>query len=67
LYNAYPEKEHFFHTVQGTQMGNFYGLAGTTLLKEQIEKGVSEEEIRKSWEPQLSQYKERRKKYLLYP
>jgi uncharacterized protein YbbC (DUF1343 family) len=29
--------------------------------------GVSEEEIRKSWEPGLSAYKEMRKKYLLYP
>ena len=66
LYKVYPEKEKFFNTLQGTQMGNFHGLAGTTLLKEQIEKGVSEEEIRKSWEPGLSQYKEMRKKYLLY-
>ena len=67
LYNAYPERDKFFSTVQGTQIGNFYSLAGTTLLKEQIEKGVPEEEIRKSWEPELSQYKEMRKKYLLYP
>jgi uncharacterized protein YbbC (DUF1343 family) len=67
LYNAYPEKKEFFSTTQGTQIGNFYSLAGTTLLKEQIENGVSEEEIRKSWEPGLSQYKEMRKKYLLYP
>ncbi|MBT1705720.1 exo-beta-N-acetylmuramidase NamZ family protein [Chryseosolibacter indicus] len=67
LYNAYPDKQHFFSTVQGTQMGNFHKLAGTTLLKEQIEKGVPEEEIRKSWEPGLSKYKEMRMKYLLYP
>ena len=67
LYNAYPEKDKFFSTTQGTQIGNFYSLSGTTLLKEQIEKGVSEEEIRKSWEPGLSKYKEMRKKYLLYP
>jgi uncharacterized protein YbbC (DUF1343 family) len=67
LYNAYPEKEKFFNTSPSTQMGNFHKLSGTTLLKEQIEKGVSEEDIRKSWEPGLSQYKEMRKKYLLYP
>ena len=29
--------------------------------------GMSEEEIRASWEPALSKYKEIRKKYLLYP
>lgn len=29
--------------------------------------GVPEAKIRKSWEPGLSQYKEMRKKYLLYP
>jgi uncharacterized protein YbbC (DUF1343 family) len=66
LYNAYPEKEKFFNTSPSTQMGNFHNLSGTTLLKEQIEKGVSEEEIRKSWEPGLSEYKEMRKRYLLY-
>ena len=67
LYKAYPEKEKFFNTAPDTQMGNFHRLAGTTLLKEQIEKGVSEDEIRKSWEPELGRYKEMRKKYLLYP
>ena len=34
---------------------------------EQIKAGTPEEEIRKTWEPGLSQYKEMRKKYLLYP
>ena len=48
-------------------MGNIDKLAGTTLFKEQIMAGVSEEEIRKTWEPGLSQFKEMRKKYLLYP
>jgi uncharacterized protein YbbC (DUF1343 family) len=67
LYNAYPHKKEFFSTTQGSVVGNFYSLSGTTLLKEQIENGVPEEEIRKSWEPGLSQYKEMRKKYLLYP
>jgi uncharacterized protein YbbC (DUF1343 family) len=33
---------------------------------QQIIDGTSEEEIRKSWEPALSNYKEIRKKYLLY-
>jgi hypothetical protein len=28
---------------------------------------MSEEDIRRSWEPGLSRYKQMRKKYLLYP
>lgn len=32
----------------------------------QIKDGVSEKDIRKSWEPQLNSFKEIRKKYLLY-
>lgn len=42
-------------------------LAGTKELRFQIVRGLSEEEIRASWQPALSQYKEMRKKYLLYP
>jgi uncharacterized protein YbbC (DUF1343 family) len=33
---------------------------------QQIKDGKSEEEIRKSWEPKLSEFKAIRKKYLLY-
>ena len=42
-------------------------LAGTPVLREQINKGLSETEIRKSWQSELSKYKIMRKKYLLYP
>ena len=59
-YAQYPEKENFF-------MARFAYLAGTKKLKEQIEMGWSERQIRDSWEPQLSQFKTMRKKYLLYP
>lgn len=45
----------------------FYKLAGNKLLREQIEQGMSEGEIRTSWQPELRKYKEMRKKYLLYP
>ncbi|MFR9165644.1 MAG: exo-beta-N-acetylmuramidase NamZ domain-containing protein [Dysgonomonas sp.] len=41
-------------------------LAGTNKLREQIIKGVSEKEIRDSWEADLDKYKTIRKKYLLY-
>ncbi|WP_439882065.1 exo-beta-N-acetylmuramidase NamZ family protein [Pontibacter sp. MBLB2868] len=67
LYQAYPDKEKFFDYKQSNQIGNFDKLAGTRQLKEQIIAGVPEAEIRKSWEPGLSQYKEMRRKYLLYP
>jgi uncharacterized protein YbbC (DUF1343 family) len=59
LYKAYPDKEHFFNAY-------FAKLAGTEKLKEEIIDGKNEEEIRASWEPQLSNYKVMRKKYLLY-
>jgi uncharacterized protein YbbC (DUF1343 family) len=66
LYNAYPYTEKFFDFKQSKQMGNFDKLAGTYDLKQQIIAGKTEEEIRQSWEPGLSQYKIMRKKYLLY-
>jgi uncharacterized protein YbbC (DUF1343 family) len=44
----------------------FTKLAGTKKLQEQIIKGVSEKDIRKSWEADLNAFKEMRKKYLIY-
>lgn len=60
MYNAYPYKDKFF-------IPYFDILAGTTTLKQQIKDGLTEEQIRASWEPRLGEYKEMRKKYLLYP
>ncbi|OFY21270.1 MAG: hypothetical protein A2W98_14915 [Bacteroidetes bacterium GWF2_33_38] len=59
LYNKYPEKEKFFNSF-------FNKLSGNSELKEQIKRGLSEKEIRKSWEPALAEFKLLRKKYLLY-
>ena len=67
LYNNYPEKDKFFDRSISNQIGNIDFLTGDANLKKQIMAGVSEEEIRKTWEPGLSEYKEMRKKYLLYP
>ena len=67
LYKNYPVKERFFDRSISKQMGDINKLSGTATFKEQIINGTSEEEIRKSWEPGLSQYKAMRKKYLLYP
>ena len=44
----------------------FLQLCGTDKLKQQIIDGKTEEEIRKSWEPDLIKFKVIRKKYLLY-
>jgi uncharacterized protein YbbC (DUF1343 family) len=44
----------------------FTKLAGTKKLQEQIVNGVSEKEIRQSWETGLLTFKEMRKKYLIY-
>lgn len=59
-YKLYPDKENFFRSY-------FNKLAGTDELMQQIKDGWSEERIRQSWEPELSQFKQIRKKYLLYP
>lgn len=67
LYKAYPEKEKFFDRSLSNQIGNIDFLTGDANFKQQIKDGLSENEIRKSWEPGLSAYKEMRKKYLLYP
>jgi uncharacterized protein YbbC (DUF1343 family) len=58
-YQLFPEKDKFFIPF-------FNKLAGNTILQQQIKKGLSEAEIRKSWEPALTQFKTTRKKYLLY-
>ena len=41
-------------------------LAGNDLFQQQVKDGKTEIEIRKSWEPALSNFKKIRKKYLLY-
>lgn len=42
-------------------------LAGTDQLIKDIRKGLTEEEILKKWEPEIREFKGKRKKYLLYP
>ncbi|TWW01499.1 exo-beta-N-acetylmuramidase NamZ domain-containing protein [Chitinophaga pinensis] len=58
-YDLYPEKENFFTPF-------FNKLAGNTTLQRQIKQGLSEADIRETWEPALTQFKTIRKKYLLY-
>jgi uncharacterized protein YbbC (DUF1343 family) len=55
-------------TMQDKFFNNFFNkLAGNNALMQQIKNGISEAEIRKSWEPELSKFKRIRKKYMLYP
>jgi len=60
-YKLFPQKDSFF-----LRSNSFNRLSGTDVLMQQINDGKSEEEIRKSWEPKLSEFKTVRKKYLLY-
>ena len=60
-YKIFPYKDSFF-----LKTNSFNRLAGNDVLMRQIKDGKCEEEIRKSWEPKLSEFKVIRKKYLLY-
>lgn len=60
FYNLAPDKDKFFNAF-------FNKLAGNDILQKQIKEGLSEKEIKKSWEKDLSAYKNMRKQYLLYP
>jgi uncharacterized protein YbbC (DUF1343 family) len=60
FYRQSTDKAHFFSKY-------FEQLAGTDSLRAQVIAGRSEASIRASWEPQLGQFKQLRKKYLLYP
>ena len=58
-YTSTGKKKEFFNPF-------FTKLAGTTQLQEQIEKGYTYREIRKTWLVGLEDYEIRRAKYLLY-
>jgi len=66
LYKAHPHKEKFFDSRLSKEMNNIEIQIGSGLFRQQIIDGVSEKEIRASWEPGLTNYKKMRKKYLLY-
>lgn len=59
-YKATPDKAQFFRE------DSFNRLAGTNKLKEQIEQGLSFDEIKATWQDSLSAFKETRAKYLIY-
>ncbi len=60
-YKLFPGKDSFFLKT------NFINkLAGTDNFAAQVKAGKTETQIRKSWEPALTNFKKMRKKYLLY-
>lgn len=61
-YQQFSDKSKFFLPGSG-----FEKLVGNRKLREQLKQGVSEEVIRKSWEPALGNFKSLRLKYLIYP
>ncbi len=61
FYNKFPDKSKFI-----THKRWFNLLAGNSELYNQIMSGLSEKEIRKTWQKDLTKYKKIRKKYLLY-
>ena len=67
-YGLFPQKDSFFLLPKTGAMEQsfFVKLSGNNDLWQQVRAGKSEEEIRKSWEPKLSEFKAIRKKYLLY-
>lgn len=58
-YNNYPEKDKFF-------IPYFDVLAGGLVLREQIQRGMTSEQIRETWKPALEKFMKIREKYLLY-
>ena len=55
-----PIKDDFF-------LDSFERIAGNAILRKQIQQGMNASQIRASWEPKLSHFKQKRKKYLIYP
>jgi uncharacterized protein YbbC (DUF1343 family) len=58
-YRDTPDKSTYFNSF-------FNNLAGNSKLKQQIIDGLNEEDIRKTWQQGINQFKQIRKKYLLY-
>ncbi|WP_234733599.1 exo-beta-N-acetylmuramidase NamZ family protein [Tellurirhabdus bombi] len=62
FYKKATNKDKFFLANNGIDR-----LYGSDQLRKQIRAGMTEAAIRKTWEPGLGNYKQMRKKYLIYP
>ncbi|MEN9701552.1 MAG: hypothetical protein RIR55_872 [Bacteroidota bacterium] len=69
MYKSFPQKDSFFLEPKTKEPTAYFfnKLAGNANLMQQLKDGVSEADIRKTWEPGLTAFKKIRKKYLLYP
>ncbi|MFK5856831.1 MAG: DUF1343 domain-containing protein, partial [Bacteroidota bacterium] len=74
-YNSLPQQLNLFWLINAYKVMNdsagffnnyFVKLAGTNQLERQIKDGLTENEIRESWQPKLNKFKKIRSKYLLY-
>jgi len=67
-YRLFPVKDSFFIEPKSGKPEDYFfnKLAGNADLMQQIKNNVPENDIRKSWEPALSEFKKIRKKYLMY-
>jgi uncharacterized protein YbbC (DUF1343 family) len=60
MYKIFPDKEKFFIPF-------FERLAGNAELRQQVKDGMTEDQIRQTWQRDLDAYKKMRERYLLYP
>lgn len=67
-YQAFTDKPNFFLKAKSGKPTDYFfnKLAGNSSLMQQLIDGKTESEIRASWQPALNQFKEIRKKYLMY-
>ena len=67
-YRLFPDKDSFFLVPKSGKPEDYFftKLAGNTEMMQQIKARKTEAEIRKSWEPALTEFKKIRKKYLMY-
>lgn len=59
-YQKTSDKNQFFNNF-------FVKLAGTSKLQKQIESGMTEDEIKQTWQSDLQKFQKMRAQYLLYP
>ncbi|PZP42488.1 MAG: DUF1343 domain-containing protein [Pseudopedobacter saltans] len=68
-HELFPQKDSFFLKPTDTsKIENWFfnRLAGNATLMQQIKSGITEIQIRESWNNELVKFKQKRKKYLLY-
>ena len=66
-YRLYPDKTNFFIKPKATDKSYFFDkLVGNAKLRQQVIDSKTEDEIHASWQPDLNNFKQIRKKYLLY-